>query len=115
MAQTAHELAKDSEAKAIVVASLCGFTARMIARHRPEQKIFVMTNNLRTQNQLSLLWGTERFVLPNCKDLDELIDKSIEVLRKNKLLRKGERMVIVTGRPHVKREHMSLVKVEEMR
>jgi len=114
IAQTAHELAKDSRAKAIVVASLSGFTARMIARHRPEQKIYVMTNSAGTQNQLSLVWGTESFMLPNCRDLDELIDKSIETLRKNKLLKKGERMIIVTGRPHVKKEHMSLVKVEEM-
>jgi pyruvate kinase len=114
IAETTHELAKDSNAKAIVVASLSGFTARMIARHRPEQKIYVMTNNSLTQNQLSLVWGAESFVLPNCKDLDELIDKSVEVLKKNKLLKKKERMVIVTGRPHVKKEHMSLVKVEEM-
>lgn len=115
IAQTAHELAKDSNAKAIVVASLSGFTARMIARHRPDQKIYVMTNNVGTQNQLSLVWGAESFVLPNCRDLDELIDRSVEVLKKNKLLKSGERMVIVTGRPHVKKEHMSLVKVEEMR
>jgi pyruvate kinase len=74
-----------------------------------------MTNNAGTKNQLSLVWGAESFVLPNCRDLDELIDKSVEVLKKNRLLKHGERMIIVTGRPHVKKEHMSLVKVEEMK
>ena len=114
IAQSAHELLKDAEAKAIVVASMSGFTARMIARHRPEQKIFVMTNNEKTHNQLALVWGARSFVLPDCKDLDELIDKSIEVIRKNKLLKKKDKVVIVAGRPHVKKEHMSLVKVEEI-
>jgi pyruvate kinase len=114
IAQSAHELLKDSGAKAIVVASISGFTARMITRHRPEQKIFVMTNNEKTHNQLALVWGVNSFVLPDCKDLDELIDKSIEVIRKNKLLKRKDKVVIVAGRPHVRKEHMSLVKVEEI-
>ncbi|MFA6193941.1 MAG: pyruvate kinase [Parcubacteria group bacterium] len=114
IAQSAHELLKDSGAKAIVVASISGFTARMVTRHRPEQKIFVMTNNEKTHNQLSLVWGVHSFVLPDCKDLNELIDKSIEVIRKNKLLKRKDKVVIVAGRPHVKKEHMSLVKVEEV-
>lgn len=114
VAQSAHELLKDSGAKAIIVASISGLTSRMITRHRPEQKIFVMTNNKKTHNQLALVWGVNSFVLPDCKDLDELIDKSIEVIRKNKLLKRKDKVVIVAGRPHVKKEHMSLVKVEEI-
>ncbi|MCX6766872.1 MAG: pyruvate kinase [Candidatus Moranbacteria bacterium] len=114
IAQSAHELLKDSRAKAIVVASISGLTARMITRHRPEQKIYVMTNNKKTHNQLSLVWGVNSFVLPDCKDLDELIDKSMETIKKNKLLKRKDKVVIVAGRPHLKKEHMSLVKVEEI-
>ena len=115
IAQSAHELLKDSRAKAVVVASISGFTARMITRHRPEEKIYVMTNSEKTHNQLSLVWGVNSFVLPDCKDLDELIDRSMETIKKNKLLKPKDKVVIVTGRPHVKKEHMSLVKVEEIR
>jgi pyruvate kinase len=115
VANSAHELAKDSGAKAMVVASFSGFTARMIARHRPQQNIFVVTNSEKTHNQLSILWGTESFVLPDCKTLDDLIDKSKKMLLKNHILKERDKIVIVTGRPHVKKEHMSLVKVEEVR
>ena len=115
VSQSAHELMKDSQAKAVVVASISGFTARMIARHRPDQEIYVVTNNAKTQNQLSIVWGIQSFILPDCHTLDALIDKSIEILKKNKLLKKNDRVVIVTGRPHVKREHMSLVKFEEIK
>jgi pyruvate kinase len=115
VANSAHELAKDSGAKAIVVGSMTGFTAKMIARHRPEQVIYAITNNEKTHNQLSILWGTESFVLSDCGTLDSLIDKSVEVLVEKKLLKKKDRVVIVTGRPHVKKEHMSLVKVEEIK
>jgi len=115
IAQSAHELAKDGGAKAIVVASVSGFTARMIARHRPDQMIFVTTNSQKTNNQLSLVWGAQSFVLPSCRNLDELIDKSTEAIKKSKLLKKRDKFLIVAGRPHVKREHMSLVKMEEMK
>lgn len=115
VAQAAHELSKDSGARAIVVASVSGFTARMISRHRPQQKIYVMTNSGKTHNQLSLAWGAESFILPNCQTLDELIARSIKTIKDNRLVKKGDKIVIVAGRPHVKREHMSLVKVEEIK
>lgn len=115
VANSAHELSKDSGARAIVVASRSGFTAHMIARHRPMQSIFVITNSEKTHNQLSILWGTESFVLKDCKTLDDLITRSVDILTRKKLLKKKDRVVIVTGRPHVKKEHMSLVKVEEIK
>jgi len=115
VANSAHELAKDSGAVAIVVASVSGFTAHMIARHRPQQNILVVTNSEKTHNQLSILWGTESFILPDCRTLDELIDESKKTLLKSGVLKEKDRIVIVTGRPHVKREHMSLVKVEEIK
>jgi pyruvate kinase len=115
IANSAHNLAKDSGAKAIVVASMTGFAARMIARHRPDQKLFVMTNNRKTHYQLTLLWGTESFILPDCKTLDGLISKSIDVLKEHDLLENKDRIVIVAGQPHVRKEHMSLVKVEEIK
>ena len=115
IANSAHELSKDSKAEAIVVASLSGFTAKMIARHRPDQYIYVMTNSEKIHNQLSLVWGAESFILPDCRTLDELITRSIEILKRKKKLKSKDRVIIVTGRPHVKKEHMSLVKVEEVK
>jgi pyruvate kinase len=115
IAQSAHELLKDSRAKAIVVASVSGFTARMIARHRPDKTIIVITNSKKTYNQLTLVWGVAGFILLDCRTLDELIVKSVETLKKNKMIKKGDRIVIVAGRPHIKKEHMSLVKIEEIK
>jgi len=115
IAQSAHELLKDSRAVAIVVASISGFTARMITRHRPEQKILVMTNNEKTHDQLTLVWGAESFVLPDCTTLDKLIDSAIGLIKKKRLVRRGEKVVVVAGRPHTKKEHMSLIKVSEVK
>lgn len=114
IAHSAHELLRDTKAKAIVAASVSGYTARMIARHRPEKPIYVVTNNIKTQYQLSLVWGIKSFILPDCKTLDELIDKSIESLKRESIVKVKDKIIIVTGRPHIAKEHMSLVKVEEV-
>jgi pyruvate kinase len=115
IANSAHELLKDTSSKAIVVASMSGFTARMISRHRPENPIYVMTNTEKTHNQLSLIWGVKSFILPDCRTMDELIDKSIRILKEKRLIKLKDRIVIVAGRPHSIKEHMSLVKVEEIK
>ena len=115
IADSAHELVKNTKAKAIVVASVSGFTARMISRHRPENPVFVMTNNEKTHRQLSLIWGVQSFILPDCQSMEELIDKSLNILKKNKVVKVGDKLIIVTGRPHKLREHMSLVKIEMVR
>jgi len=114
VANSAHDLAKNSRAEAIIAASVSGFTARMVARHRPEQVVYAATNSNKTYNQIALVWGVDSFILPECKTLDELISKSVKILKEKKILREGERVVIVTGRPHIKKDHMSLVKVEEV-
>ncbi|MDR3558904.1 MAG: pyruvate kinase [Candidatus Pacebacteria bacterium] len=114
IAHSAHELLKDTNSKAIVAASTSGFSARMVARHRPDRPVWVMTNNESVHYQMSLVWGVETFVLPECRTLDELIDRSIDTLLKNNLVEPKERVIIVAGRPGALREHMSLVKVEEV-
>jgi len=115
IAHLAHEALKETGAKAIVAASISGFTAKMIARHRPKSPIYVMTNNEKTQNQLNLVWGVESFVLPECQNLEELIDRSMETLKKNRLVKPEEKIIIVAGRPGISKEHMSLIKIEEMK
>jgi pyruvate kinase len=114
VAHSAHELSRDVKAKAIVAASVSGYTARMVARHRPEKTIYVMTNNFKTHNQLSLVWGVESYILPDCRTLDELIDRSIETLKNKKIIQAKDKVIIVAGRPHIAKEHMSLVKIEEI-
>ena len=109
-----HEIAKNVNALAIVAASLSGFVARMIARHRPANHIFIITNNIQTHNQLSLVWGVESFFQPECKSLDELVDQATETLKANKKIKAKDKLVVVAGRPGITKEHINVVKVEEI-
>ncbi|WP_256562621.1 pyruvate kinase [Halomarina pelagica] len=58
LARSARFLARDVEADAIAAASESGYTARKVAKYRPERPIVVVTPDERVYRQLSLLWGT---------------------------------------------------------
>lgn len=113
VANAAHELAKDTKAKAIVAASFSGFTGRMIARHRPENaQIIVVTNQVDVQTKLSLVWGTHSFFTATAKTFEELVSHMLELVKKQKIAKKGERVVMVTGEPLGQKENLNLVEVK---
>lgn len=109
---TVNELVKENDAKAIIVNSVSGRTARMIARHRPETRLIVLTDDEVTQRQMALVWSAEAYLLPVCKTLDEMIRKSVDLCKRKKLVRKGDVVIIATGQPLSKSQHMNLTKVQ---
>ena len=112
ISESVFELVKDVSAKAIVAATDSGFTARMIARFRPETKIIVLVNQPQIWRQLSLSWGIYPSRMPVCKTMDELIEKSVKLVKSQRLVKKGDRIVIVTGQPVGQARNMNLVKVQ---
>ena len=106
------DLVKDIKAKAIVAATDSGYTAKMIARYRPDTKIIVLVNSLEILRQLTLVWGVYPAMMPVCKTMDELIIESIKLVKKEKLVKKGDEIVIVTGQPVGKSKNMNLIKVQ---
>lgn len=116
IASAAHELAKDAKAKAIVAASFSGFTARMIARHRPNTaEIVVVTNQVDVQHKMSLVWGTRSYLVETAKTFEVLVKEMVEVVKKNKLVKKGDRIVVLTGEPLGQRENLNLLEVKTIR
>lgn len=112
LANAAHELSKDIGAKAILVNTTSGYSASMMARQRPQNcPMFALTNEPFVYNQLSLVWGVIPFIQARCKTVDELIDHSIAFIRRRHVVRKGDKVVIVTGQPIGKAGTMNLVKV----
>lgn len=107
----AYDLAQQEDVKAIVVNSLSGHIARMVARHRPETTIVVFTNNANTQRKLALTWGVVAYVLPKCKTLDELIRKSVALVKTMPYVKTGNNIVLVTGHPVGKPRSANLVKL----
>lgn len=111
---TANILSRSIDAKAILVTSLSGETGRMVSRYRPELPIFVAANNERVERQLNLSWGVVPFVLPFCKTLKELLDRSISYIKKQKIAKKKDKIIIVAGEPVGKSGVVNLVEIKEI-
>jgi len=112
VASAAHDLAKNIDAKAILAATSSGFSARMIARHRPDMPIVVVTNKVKVYRELSLLWGVKAYMLPYIDSVEELIGESVKAAKLKKIVKSGDRVVIATGQPVGLSENMNLVEVK---
>ena len=95
---SAQELAKNSNAKAILAISQSGFTAKQLAHSRSEKPIFVVTNNKKTYNQLAIVWGVNVFLFSDETNLEKLIDLLFAELKKNNKVQIGDSVVVILGR-----------------
>jgi pyruvate kinase len=95
---SAHELAKSSKAKAILVATDSGFTARIMSHHRPEETILVATRNKKTYNQLSIIWGVRAYLFDQENNREKLLELLIEKVKKEGKLSSGNKAVVIFGK-----------------
>lgn len=114
VSRIANILATSVKANLILAASLSGYTGRIISRYRPEMPIFVACDNERTQRQLMLSWGVIPFLLPTCKSIEELIDRSLGYLKKNKFVKKEDKIIIIAGEPVGASGNVNLVEIKEV-
>jgi pyruvate kinase len=113
--RSVYELAKSYEAKAILLLSMSGFTARLISHFRPETGILVATNDRRSYDRLALLWGVSPYLFEGDKDLDSFIDKMIGEAKKDGRLATGDRTVVFLGRIPGQNDVQRLVGIREIR
>lgn len=114
VAFAASTLARDVKASAILVATISGYTARMVSRHRPELSIIVTAESEKVRRQLALSWGVIPYVLPKCKTVDELINKAVLLARRKKIVKRGDKIIIIGGQPVGKPGNANLIKIHKI-
>jgi pyruvate kinase len=107
-------MAEHLAARYIITTTSSGYSARMVAKHRPNTPILALTPNQTVYNQLSLLWGTETYILPNFHTTDELIYQSADLLSERKLIRMGDLLIIIAGHPVGMGGRTNLIKVHKV-
>ncbi|MFA7653969.1 MAG: pyruvate kinase [Candidatus Magasanikbacteria bacterium] len=115
IAELSRVLAEEVKAKFILAASLSGETGRLISHVRPNLPIMVATNTVIVQRQLNLSWGVVPFILPPCKSIEELVERSISYVKQNKFAKLGDKMIIVAGEPVGQAGNVNLVEVREVK
>lgn len=87
----------ESQAKAIVVFTLTGWSAKVMAKYRPPVPIYAMTPNPRVLQQLGLVWGVIPLICPLSAHTDTMIQKGEEILLKSTKLKTGDTVIVMAG------------------
>ena len=104
--------AMDLDAKAILVATNSGHTARMICRFRPACPVAALTVTETTRRQLAICWGVIPFLTGSVSSTDRIFSLSAEVALKEHLVEVGDTIVITAGVPLGKSGSTNLIKAQ---
>jgi pyruvate kinase len=113
MSFMAQDLAEDvTGAKLIVCATTSGFTARNISRFKSQVPLVAVAPADLTVNQLGLSWGVTTYPLAFTSSFDTLLKKIKKLLVVQKLVKKGDVIVVVAGHPFGFKGQTNLIKLE---
>lgn len=111
---SACDVAEHIGAKVIVSATLTGYTAQQITRHRPRTRVLVVTPSEATQRRLAMVWGVECVLVSDFENTDQMLEQTVNAMRQIGL-NKGDKLVITAGIPFGKSGGTNLIQVHEMR
>jgi pyruvate kinase len=111
VADSVFHLAHNAKAKFIVPVTRSGFTARVISRYRPEIDILTMVVDPQVARHLQLTWGVTSYQIKECQTFVELIDVVEKRLLKEKKVRSGDKIILVSSQLTSQRHTMDLIKL----
>ncbi len=97
MSNAACDLAEALGAKAMLVPTFTGRTASAVARLRPRRPIIALTHKLWSVHQMAIEWGVTPIWIPECKDVEDLWNRSLDAAKDAGLIESGDTVVITAG------------------
>ena len=97
MSNAACDLAEALGATAMLVPTFTGRTASAVARLRPRRPIVALTHKLWSVHQMAIEWGVTPIWIPECKDVEDLWNRSIDAARDAGIVNSGDTVVITAG------------------
>lgn len=105
-------MAINLDAKAIVVCSLSGRTARMVSRFRPPVDIIGICVDQKSVRKLSLSWGVTPVLGEEVPTTDVLFYSAYKTAKKEFKLKQGDKIVITGGQISGRSGNTNLLKVD---
>ena len=104
----------DVDAKAIVVCSVTGTTARMVSRFRSPVDIVGMTTDRKVWRKLALSWGVTPMLSEKFNSVDVMIYKAKECAKSALGLKEGDTVVLTAGPINGQHGNTNTIKVEQI-
>ncbi|MBN1858321.1 pyruvate kinase, partial [Candidatus Bipolaricaulota bacterium] len=92
-------VAEEIDAKLIVTSTFSGYTARQIARERPDIPIVAVTPDPDIRRRLALSWGVQAFVIPETETAEHLLAQTNRMVIEARLAAPGDLIVLTGGFP----------------
>ena len=105
-------MAVDVNAKAIVVNSISGGTARMVSRFRCPVDIIGTTTNERVWRKLNLSWGVTPVLTESYSSMDVMFWQDLKIAREIFTLEPGDNVVLTGGQINGDPGNTNTIKVE---
>ena len=112
IAASATNAANNINAKAILVGTKSGRSAKLISNLRPNSIIIANCTSEQTAIDLAFYYGVHTTVVPECNDIDDMIAYAKENAIKNFNLKKNDKTIITGGFPITK--GTNFLKIEEL-
>ena len=104
----------DVDAKAIVVCSASGTTARMVSRFRSPVDIVGMTTDKKAWRKLALSWGVTPMLSEKFNSVDVMFYKAIQCATTALDLKPGDNVVLTAGPINGQSGNTNTIKVEQI-
>ena len=111
----ACDIAKSTEAKAIITVTYSGFNTIKMSSYRPSAFIYAFTNNHTILNTLSLVWGVRGFYYDRGTTTDQTIQETKEILRDGNFLKKGDLVVNLASMPAQEKGMTNMMKLSKVK
>lgn len=111
---SAAQNARTIGAKYIVALTEFGAAAALTSRQRVSVPVIAFTPNQKTYNQMCMYYGVYPVMIKEHKGFREAHEDAKQYLIKEKLVKKGDKIVIVSGTPFKGTEETNMVVVEQI-
>ncbi|MHC4562247.1 MAG: pyruvate kinase [Planctomycetota bacterium] len=99
VAKAVRALVHSEDVRGVAVFTLSGNTAGVLSKMRLPVPILALTPHRRVMQQMGLLYGVKGCPAPICQHTREVLDLAGVEVRRLSWGRKGEKIVVVSGRP----------------
>ncbi len=99
ISSAAYEISNALRPRAIVTATLSGYTARKVASERPQVPILCVTPNHTTYRLMTLVWGVTPLMIPEFSTIDEMIELIQQVTYEKGYVKRDDLLIVIAGTP----------------
>lgn len=107
----ACNLARDTNATAIIGMTKSGYTAFQLAKHRPKSNIFIFTENHALLNTLNLVWGVRGLYYDKFESTDATISDIKQMLLDHGHINKGDVFINTASMPITEQKRTNMIKL----